>query len=708
MHPFKISKIFTIVLLIWAILFVALAVTVQFFVLRGRLQQEFEDFKSITLGLTEKVFLDVQDPNQLKNLLSFLQTVKTPRWFIGVRVISGSSDQDDVNFLRLGDEWKQHAEVPSGLQKEVQVLRREVSHPLWSAIELFFANNELTNRATSALVSTLSYLALFAGASALVGYYVLKRNVVRSLKSLKTDMTRFGNDVRYRLPRYPVQEFEEVAQEFNAMADKLYKSQEDVQFLTNLSQEVFNFIDQPLLITEGNILITYNLAAETFFGLSRVDCSRPVDHFNQTIDKLLRKAASEHVHRSSVIERRVKLKATSNRLYDIHLTKVKGKSNFFAVQIIDVTEMDRAEKVQKVQSQAEMLALVAGGVVHDLNNILSGLTGTTSILKYLIESNSVIESSALKDKIALLEACSSRAVHLSQSLLHLSTRRDIEYKAFDLNQAILNALTIAQSNAGTGVVFQQEGPPSPVYVMGDIARTEQIILNLLINSIHALGVMAGKEAAEGLIRLKVQRLSPQGILPAMFPELKKESYVRLRVTDNGVGIPNEIQKLIFEPFFTTKSRETGSGLGLSLVLSGMILQKGWLNLFSKPGLGTCFDLYFVPQDAVAPPSRKPLKLMFCNQTIPITEDLLAAYQEENIELDLYEDLPDSVSWDGYDGLLIDSSFLLEEPSPIVSGYLSERKAIVVCQCPEIMKIPGVSAAHVISFPFLWEDLVQVF
>lgn len=707
MRPIKLSKVFIFYLAIWLTFASVMAGVIQADGIRKRVDSEFQQFKDILLGLIDQVFLVEGGLDRTGSLYAFLQSVQLPEWFLGIRFISRYSELNGIYWIRGGNGWSQVTELPDEREDQLLRITAHVAHPRWRAVDLLFTKDEFAHRTVHSVFYTTLYIILFAAMSVTMAFFLLKKYVISPLNSLKSDLNRFPQDLSHRLPPYPIMEFENVAQAFNSMADRLYKSQLDLDFLTSLNQEVFNFLEQPLLITAGNILVSYNHAAEIFFGLSRLDCSRPVEYFNQPIDKLLKNIVAEKIPKTTYSERRLRLKASSHRLYDVHLTRIQRKPNFFAVQIIDVTEIDRAEKVQKVQQQAETLAMVASGVVHDLNNILSGLTGTTSILKFLADSSPVIESSVLKEKLMLLEACSSRAISLSNSLLHLSSRHDIEFKPFNLVEAVANAVNIARSSSGPDVQFLLDELSRQVIVLGDQARTEQIILNLLINSVHALGVMAGRENPRGIINLDIQEISPQPILPTLYPELQNESYIRLRISDNGVGIPHEIQKKIFEPFFTTKSREKGSGLGLSLVLSGMILQKGWLNLFSEPGRGTCFDLYYLPEAPVHPPPKRKLNLYFCNHNLPLTDDLLAAYLEEGIELDLYEDVPKTVIDDRYDGYLIDRNYL-DDLSPTILSSWAGKKVALVCQCPQIGSKSQPLPIPVLSFPFLWEDLTGIF
>lgn len=709
MRPIKIARIFILALTIWSVLFIVIGITIQVQAIRRRIEGETARIKQTMVAAITRAVAHSWAYGQPEAVEHFLNEIAAPSWLAAVCLVRPQSEEGPIvaTWLQTRSVWKASRGLVWQKPYAPGLHRATVPGLPDLLIEFYFDEEEISLVTFWSIVQNFLYLVGFTVVSALIGYYVLHKYVSGSLKGMEKNLDEFGKNPTFRLPPYPIDEFDRVARAFNRLADRLSQSQADLDWLTKLNQEVYNLIDQPLLITEKTTLVSYNTAAADFFGLSRIDCGHPLANFNQQIHNLMSRIAASN-RPQSLHERKVKLKATSNKLYDIHVTGIHGRTNFFVVQIIDVTEAERLEMAQRVQQQVETLSVMASGVVHDLNNILSGLTGTTSILKFLSETQPQVDSRIIQEKVGLLEACSSRAISLSQSLLHLSSRREFEYRPFDLAAAVESALQVVRATAGPRVHFVWNGSGSSVQVMGDQARTEQIVLNLLINSVHALGTMADRSVPEGTITIQIRTIVSQGILYAAYPESRRSACVRLRVIDDGVGIPQEIQKRVFEPFFTTKSRDTGSGLGLSLVRTGMFLQLGWLALFSEPGLGTCVDLYFVPKILNEPPEAvgQRLRVFFWNHRLPVSEDLLGAYEDENIELNLADEWSDAAAAEPFDAVLVDHHLVSDETRALESLWSASGRVFVAHPCPELVR-QRFADVEVLPFPFFREDLEAV-
>ncbi|MBD3369920.1 response regulator [Candidatus Fermentibacteria bacterium] len=258
----------------------------------------------------------------------------------------------------------------------------------------------------------------------------------------------------------------------------------------------------------------------------------------------------------------------------------------FALHSIETDEKSREVEEQLIQAQKmEAIGQLAGGVAHDLNNLLSPILGYGEILLERLEVDDP-NSGPLREmyKAAL------RARGLVRQLLSFSRKQTLDFKSVDLNRVVadfdkLLRRTIRE-NIELKVDLMDDAPP----ISADVGQLEQIIMNLAVNAQDAM-----PDGGELLLETDVIELDERyaeghrGVIPGR--------YVMLAVSDTGVGMEQDKIEKAFEPFYTTKLDE-GTGLGLS-VAYGIVKQHGgniWI--YSEPGRGTTCKVYFPVSDQV--------------------------------------------------------------------------------------------------------------
>ncbi len=261
----------------------------------------------------------------------------------------------------------------------------------------------------------------------------------------------------------------------------------------------------------------------------------------------------------------------------------------------DVTEARRSAETQlalakplRQAQKMESLGELSGGIAHDFNNILGAILGNAE-LALLSPSNvaSVIES------LTAIREAGDRATRLVQQILTFSRRQPHSRIPIAIADTVREAARLLRATIPAGIELQTDLDVDAPLIMGDATQLHQIVMNLCTNAMHALqerSAGAGRVGRIG-IELKHGRTgvgigldAPGALLPG--------SFVRMQVSDNGVGMDAQTQARIFEPFFTTRQQGDGTGLGLSVVHGIMETHGGAIVVHSDLDVGTSFVLSF--------------------------------------------------------------------------------------------------------------------
>jgi PAS domain S-box-containing protein len=245
-------------------------------------------------------------------------------------------------------------------------------------------------------------------------------------------------------------------------------------------------------------------------------------------------------------------------------------------------EERRAIERQLRQAQKmEAVGTLAGGIAHDFNNILTAVLGYADLVREGLTPG----SKSLKLQTEVINA-GIRAKELVKQILTFSRQAEYEFRPLQLQLIIKETLKLLQATIPTTIEIRQDIDPSCRAVLADPTQIHQVLLNLCTNSYQAMREKGG--VLEVCLRETV--IGHDEHIANL--ELQPGDYVKLSVSDTGVGIRPEDMEKIFEPYFTTKPVGEGTGLGLSLVHGIVKSHKGRIAVYSEPGKGTVFNLYF--------------------------------------------------------------------------------------------------------------------
>ena len=278
--------------------------------------------------------------------------------------------------------------------------------------------------------------------------------------------------------------------------------------------------------------------------------------------------------------------------FDLTLYPLTGNSGAGAVmRIRDVTEnVNKDEQLRQIQKM-ETVGTLAGGLAHDFNNILGGIIGTVSILQHYLENDKAAEE-AYGKYIEIIDKAGERASGMVKQLLTLSRKTESRMEAFDLNTALASVIEICRSSFDKSIEIEDEYYKDKAMVLGDQPQLEQVVLNLCVNSAHAMTFMReGGASQENRLVVSLGSFNVDASFCKKHSEASPGHYWMISCSDNGVGMDRETMSKIFDPFFTTKQKEKGTGLGLAMVYSIVHQFKGFIDVYSEKGEGTRFSIY---------------------------------------------------------------------------------------------------------------------
>jgi signal transduction histidine kinase/FixJ family two-component response regulator len=300
-----------------------------------------------------------------------------------------------------------------------------------------------------------------------------------------------------------------------------------------------------------------------------------------------------------------------------HATAIQMAANLAAnaIENVRLLNLEHEKEEQFRQSQKmDAIGQLAGGIAHDFNNVLTAINGYSELTIRQLPADDPLQQNLLEIKKA-----GDRAASLTRQLLAFSRKQVLQPKVLDLDSVILDMEKMLHRLIGEDIELRTVLAPDLGHIKADPGQIEQVILNLAVNGRDAMP-QGGKLTIEAKNVYLEEKYSQQHL--AITPG----SYIRLAVSDTGIGMDAETQARIFEPFFTTKEAGKGTGLGLSTVY-GIVKQSGgniWV--YSEVGGGTTFKICFPRVDKGTQLYEQPINAR--KESLQGRETVLLAEDEE--------------------------------------------------------------------------------
>jgi two-component system, cell cycle sensor histidine kinase and response regulator CckA len=348
-------------------------------------------------------------------------------------------------------------------------------------------------------------------------------------------------------------------------------------------------MDAIITVDEDQRVVVFNTAAEKTFGLSSAEAvGQPLDTF---IPQRFRTAHREHIKtfgRTNVTKR---MMGRLNTLFglrsngeefpieaSISQVEVQGKK-LYTVILRDITEKRRGEAQLLRAQRLESVGTLAGGLAHDLNNILAPIMVSVRLLERKLAN----DPEGL-ECVAMLEQLAGRGANIVRQVLSFARGVEGDRVPTPIRHIVHEVVEILRETLPRSITVRETSPRDLWSVRADVTQIHQVLMNLAVNARDAM-------PAGGTLEITADNVTLDTHFAQMHPEAHPGRYVSISVTDTGSGIAPEHIDRIFDPFFTTKPQGQGTGLGLSTTLGIVRAHEGFINVYSEPGRGSRFTVY---------------------------------------------------------------------------------------------------------------------
>lgn len=413
----------------------------------------------------------------------------------------------------------------------------------------------------------------------------------------------------------PIDDHRELIVENFQSIRELQETQKELEYTRNYLNHILNAIQSIVIAVDDNMIVTHwNKLAQNFSGIYEeyaqhkhlFSIAPMLTPYAQEIDNVLRK-------KQPLFFFRKQLKANSNQQFNIGIYPlIHSDQKGVVIRIDDITYEEQKERELQHAQKMKSIGLLTSGIAHDFNNILGGITGTLSLIDLRLQQGE-FDDDFVSD-IETLKKSADRATEMVHQLQKLSNKEDIDFSTINLRECIEQVIKICKNTFDKSIDIQAQAVDSNCMIFGIGTQIEQVLLNICINAMHAMTIMRSPEEPHGgTLTIQTELVSADEHFCHIHPmAVCNQQYWMLEVSDTGIGIDPEDLTHIYEPFFSTKKKDTGSGIGLTMVFNIVKRHNGFINIQSIKEQGTTFQLFFPKSKNLIPNKPENTKIQSQN------------------------------------------------------------------------------------------------
>lgn len=370
-------------------------------------------------------------------------------------------------------------------------------------------------------------------------------------------------------------EFGDMARAADAMSRSLAERNRRLAEYRAFLSAVLDAVPGPIFALDRSDRVTMANASarERFSADNRTDSALPeaLSRYLPDVRRVREDGAGRSYARETV-------ETLQRRVFSVSILPVPNSDDGSVVLVLfDLTELDHAEEGLRLAQKIEVAGTIAAGMAHDMNNLLGGILGCSSLLRADAEEGRAIPPVELLASISIIEGAVRQASDFICRVLDFGRSGERPFDMVDLSEILDEALILARRSSPRDVHFRWDRPEGLAMIRGDAIRLEQVFLNLLLNARDAVtGMRPPSQAIGGTVSITLTVGQLQTGAPAW----------QVAFTDDGVGMDEETMARAFEPFFSRKVGSGGTGLGLAMVRHILNQHGGQVSIESVFGTGS--------------------------------------------------------------------------------------------------------------------------
>ena len=300
---------------------------------------------------------------------------------------------------------------------------------------------------------------------------------------------------------------------------------------------------------------------------------------------------------------------------DGEVIRIQATLRNIAERKLSYEERQKLEAQLRQAQKMEAIGTLAGGIAHDFNNLLMAIQGNVSLA--LLEND---PTGVYHGLLRNIEQQVENAAKLTSQLLGYARKGKYEAKIINMND-LIEVTSDTFGRMRKDIVINRDLDPALYDIQADKAQMEQVLLNIFVNASDAM-------PEGGKLILKSNKATHDDMQRRPYKP-KPGKYVRLSITDTGIGMDKETQGRIFDPFFTTKEMGRGTGLGLASVYGIVKAHGGYIDVESKQGKGTTFIIHLPASNQLFTERKRT-----CSQQLPRGTETILIVDDEEVVLEV--------------------------------------------------------------------------